>query len=231
MVKDTDFVHFSDVSWTDGGAGVEESTQDCCGLPEMLYTLSGYNLEGLGPLRFEHGVEQKITIPLKRLPSPSVGFSNHHPHYYVENSKTLVFSVKMGVMRVNWSFILSFLVCVLQEAAGGGGWEFWLGQCRTRVASVFCESVCVMRVWVGVIRVPLARSAFYFLSVTVLCLVLCLLCQCWCSPEHRNQAKGFRRTSGSYALCRRVFEQMIVFNALLAWHCVESELRNWSSEM
>jgi len=97
-----------------------------------------------------------------------------HYHLYVENSKTLAFSVKMGVMRVNWSFMLSFLVCVLQEAAGGGGWEFWLGQCRTRVASVFCESVCVMRVWVGVIRVPLARSAFYFLSVTVLCLVLCL---------------------------------------------------------
>ena len=32
------FVIFSDVLWMDGGVEVEESIQDCCGLPEMIHT-------------------------------------------------------------------------------------------------------------------------------------------------------------------------------------------------
>ena len=63
LVKDIDFVHFSDVLWLDGGVGVEESTQDCCGLPEMIHTWSRYNLESVGCLRNELCRKQRGTPP------------------------------------------------------------------------------------------------------------------------------------------------------------------------
>ena len=52
---------------SDRWVGVEESIQDCCGLPEIPYTPSRYNLEGVAPLRFEHCRKQKITPPLSRI--------------------------------------------------------------------------------------------------------------------------------------------------------------------